>query len=115
MSRAAAPRFTSPLEGRLHCFEIRINIGMIEFDVREDECVGKVVQKFWALVEEGVSYSSPSTMKVRVGRSWKLVAKFSATPPMRNDGSRSGSIFDRPGRSTPTCWWWSFSVCACNH
>ena len=29
-------------------------------------------------------------MKVRVGRSWKLEPKFSATPPMRNEGSSAG-------------------------
>jgi hypothetical protein len=46
---------------------------------------------FGPLSKKAVSYSSPSTMKVRVGRSWKLVEKFSATPPIRKEGSSAGS------------------------
>src|ERR1700678_4262154 len=42
-----------PLESCLHRFEVGVNVGMIELDVSENERIRKVVQKCWALVEEG--------------------------------------------------------------
>ena len=50
---AARNQIDEALEGGLHCFEVGVNVGVVEFDVRENERVGEVVEKFGAFVEEG--------------------------------------------------------------
>ena len=50
---AARHEIHEALECSLDGIEIGINIGVVEFDVREDQRVRKVVQKLGALVEEG--------------------------------------------------------------
>ena len=52
---AATPRnqVHQALESRLHCIEIFVNVRMIELNRSEDDRVGKVVQEFRTLVEEG--------------------------------------------------------------
>ncbi len=46
-------RLTRSLNARLDGFKIGVDVGVVELDVGEDERVGKVVEKLWALVEEG--------------------------------------------------------------
>ena len=41
------------LESGLDHFEIGVDVGVIEFNVGEDDCVRKVMEKFWPLVKEG--------------------------------------------------------------
>ena len=53
MQTAARDKIDEALECSLHCFEIGVDIGVIELNVREDQRVRKVVQKLRALVEEG--------------------------------------------------------------
>ena len=70
---AAGNEIDEALESGFHGVEVGVDIGVVELDVGEDEGVWEVVEELWALIEEWVSYLSPSTMKVWVGRSWKLV------------------------------------------
>jgi len=42
-----------PLEGRLHCFQIRVNVGVVELHVGQNQRVGKIMQELRSLVEEG--------------------------------------------------------------
>jgi hypothetical protein len=42
---AARHQIHKPLECGLDRFQVRVNIGVIELDVREDERIGKVVQE----------------------------------------------------------------------
>ena len=46
-------RLTRRLNAVFDGFEIGVDVGVIEFDVGEDQRVGKVVQKLRSLVEEG--------------------------------------------------------------
>ena len=89
---AARHQIHQPLESRLYRIQVRVDVGVVKFNMGEDQGVREVVQESSGpLSKKAVSYSSPSRMKVRVGRNWKLVPKFSATPPIRNDGSRAAS------------------------
>ena len=53
MQAAARHQIDEPLECDLHRFEIGVDVGVVELNVREDQRVGKVVQKLRPLVEEG--------------------------------------------------------------
>ena len=66
---AARDEIDEALEGGLDGFEVGVNVGVVKLDVRQDERGGKVVEEFGPLSKKAVSYSSPSTMKLRVGRS----------------------------------------------
>ena len=46
-------RLTRRLNAVLTAFEIGVDVGVVELDVREDERVRKVVEEFGAFVEEG--------------------------------------------------------------
>ena len=50
---AARDQIHQALECRLNGIEVFVNVGMIEFDRSENDGVGKVVQEFRTLVEEG--------------------------------------------------------------
>ena len=50
---AARDEIDEALECGLHGFEVGVDVGVVEFDVGEDERVRKVVEKLGALVEEG--------------------------------------------------------------
>ncbi len=58
--------------------------------------------------KNAVSYSSPSRMKCLPAPSRKLQPKFSAMPPIRNDGSRPARLED-PGKHRSRC---RFAVCS---
>ncbi len=50
---AARNQIDEALEGGLHGFEVGVDVGVVEFDVGEDERVRKVVEELGAFVEEG--------------------------------------------------------------
>ncbi len=51
-SPAARNQIDQALEGKLHRFQIAIDIGVVELNRGEDHRVGKVMQKLRSLVEE---------------------------------------------------------------
>ena len=50
---AARDKIDEALECGFHRFEIRVDVGVIELDMSEDQRVREVVEKFRAFVEEG--------------------------------------------------------------
>jgi hypothetical protein len=42
-----------PLEGRLHRAEVRVDVGVVELHVGQNQPIGKIMQKFGPFVEEG--------------------------------------------------------------
>src|SRR5579862_1227529 len=52
-SSAAGDEVHQTFEGCLDGIEIFVDVGVIEFDGSEDDCVRKVVEKLWALIEKG--------------------------------------------------------------
>src|SRR5579859_4599016 len=50
---AAGNEIDEALEGGLHGVEVGVDVGVIKFDVGENERVRKVVQELGSLVEEG--------------------------------------------------------------
>src|SRR5580704_578403 len=49
---AARDEIHQPLKGRFHGVEVFVNICVIKFDRSQNDGVGKIMQKLWALVEE---------------------------------------------------------------